>query len=86
MLAYSVDTVSRRLYTIYIKDLETGLLLNETIAGTSGNLVWASDNATLFYGMKDESLRPYKIFRHRVGTPASDNPTQIGRASCRERV
>lgn len=67
LLAYSVDTVSRRLYTIYFKDLETGILLNDTITGTSGNLVWASDNATLFYGMKDESLRPYKIFRHRLG-------------------
>ncbi len=73
LLAYSVDTVSRRLYTIYIKDLETGLLLNETIANTSGNLVWASDNTTLFYGMKDKSLRPYKIFRHRVGTPAPND-------------
>ena len=72
-LAYSVDTVSRRIYTVYVKDLATGELVGEPIVGTSGNIVWASDNQTLFYGVKDESLRPYKIMRHRLGTKASED-------------
>jgi oligopeptidase B len=73
LLAYSVDTVSRRIYSVYVKDLETGELMDEPITGTSGNLVWASDNKTLFYGVKDETLRPCKIMRHRLGSPATDD-------------
>ncbi|MCQ2319761.1 MAG: S9 family peptidase [Bacteroidales bacterium] len=68
LLAYSVDTISRRIYTIYVKDLETGETHEEAIPNTSGNVVWASDNQTLFYGVKDEALRPCKIFRHKLGT------------------
>ena len=73
LLAYSVDTVSRRLYTVYVKNLETGELVDEPIPNTSGNVVWASDNATLFYGVKDETLRPCKIMRHRLGTAAAED-------------
>lgn len=73
LLAYSVDTVSRRIYTVYVKDLETGKLVGEPIENTSGNLVWASDNKTLFYGVKDEALRPCKIMRHRLGTAVADD-------------
>ena len=73
LLAYSVDTVGRRIYTAYIKNLDTGELVGESIPGTSGNLVWAGDNVTLFYGVKDETLRPCKIMRHRLGTPVADD-------------
>lgn len=73
LLAYSVDTVSRRIYTAYLKNLDTGELVGESIPGTSGNLVWAGDNVTLFYGVKDETLRPCKIMRHRLGTPVADD-------------
>ena len=73
LLAYSVDTVSRRIYTVYVKDLEMGELVGEPIANTSGNIVWASDHKTLFYGVKDEALRPCKIMRHRLGTTVADD-------------
>lgn len=75
LLAFSVDTVSRRIYTVYVKDLATGELVGEPIMGTSGNVVWASDNQTLFYGVKDETLRPCKIMRHRLGTNPKDDVT-----------
>ena len=75
LLAYSVDTVSRRIYTVYVKDLTTGELVGEPIMGTSGNVVWASDNQTLFYGVKDETLRPCKIMRHPLGTNPKDDVT-----------
>lgn len=68
LLAYSVDTVSRRIYTIYVKDLQTGEVMTDLIRNTSGNLCWASDNKTLFYSTKDESLRTDKIWRHTLGT------------------
>ena len=73
LLAYTVDTVSRRIYTLYVKDLETGELVGEPITGTSGNVVWASDNQILFYGVKDETLRPCKIMRHCLGTSSDDD-------------
>lgn len=73
LLAYSVDAVSRRIYTVFVKDLETEKLVGEPIENTSGNVVWASDNQTLFYGVKDETLRPFKIMRHRLDTHPNDD-------------
>lgn len=73
LLAYSADTVSRRKYTIYIKDLTTGELLEDTIPNTTGNVVWANDNKTLFYTVKDESLRPYRIYKHTIGHSAKND-------------
>lgn len=73
MIAFSEDTLSRRIYTIRFKDLETGEILEERIPNTSGNFVWANDNQTGFYSVKDASLRSYKIFRHRLGTDASED-------------
>ncbi len=73
MIAFSEDTLSRRIYTIRFKDLETGEIMEERIPNTSGNFVWANDNQTGFYSVKDESLRSYKIFRHRLGTDASED-------------
>ena len=67
ILSYGVDTVSRRIYTIYFKNLETGEDLGNPIPNTTGRAVWANDNKTTFYSTKDETLRSYKIFRHRLG-------------------
>ncbi|MFM9949033.1 MAG: S9 family peptidase [Saprospiraceae bacterium] len=71
ILAYGEDTLSRRIYTIRFKDLETGKMLKDVIPNTSGGAVWANDNQTIFYSVKDASLRPYKIFKHKLGTPAT---------------
>lgn len=66
LLAYSVDTVSRRQYTIYVKDLSTDEIYPQDIPNTSGNMAWGNDNKTLFYSVKDETLRPYKVMRHNI--------------------
>ena len=68
MLAFSIDTVSRRKYTIKIKNLSTDEILDDTIRNTTGEVVWANDNKTLFYVKRDRSLRAYKIFKHILGT------------------
>lgn len=73
MLVYSVDTVSRRKYTLHFKNLETGKVYEESIPNTSGNVSWANDNRTVFYAMRDETLRPYKIFKHKLGVPVADD-------------
>ena len=79
MLAYSVDTVSRRQYDIYFKGLESiedercKELTDEVIRNTTGNMVWANDNETVFYSVKDESLRSCKIMRHKLNTSPDDD-------------
>ncbi len=72
-LAYGVDTVSRRIYTIHFKNLKTGETLPLSIPNTTGSATWANDNKTLFYQVKDEALRSYKIFRHQLGTNAEND-------------
>ena len=74
LAAYSIDTVSRRLYTIKIKNLETGEFLNDCIDNTSGNFAWGNDNTTLFYTNRDsETLRNDKIYKHILGTNSKDD-------------
>ncbi|MEO0732083.1 MAG: S9 family peptidase [Bacteroidota bacterium] len=72
-LAYGEDTVSRRIYTIHVKDLVTGQHLPDQIPNTTGGSVWSADGQYLFYSVKDEALRPYKIMRHRLGTAPQDD-------------
>ncbi|MCG7556290.1 S9 family peptidase [Pseudoalteromonas sp. Of11M-6] len=72
LLAFAEDTVSRRIYTIRIKDLTTGKLLDDTIEGASGPIVWANDNKTIYYIKKDPvTLLGYQVFRHTLGTAQS---------------
>jgi oligopeptidase B len=73
IVAYSADTLSRRIYAIHFKDLVTGATLEDAIPNTSGNFSWASDNRTLYYSVKDETLRPYRIYRHKLGTGADED-------------
>ncbi len=74
LLAYAVDTVSRRLYDQHFKDLESGQVLADEIPNTLGVVAWANDNRTVFYTLKDTTtLRPYKVMKHRLGTPASED-------------
>ena len=69
LVSFGVDTLSRRKYTLYIKDLETGKIFDESIPLTTGGSTWANDNKTLFYTHKDEqTLRSDKIYRHVLGT------------------
>lgn len=73
LLAFAEDTLSRRIYAIRFKNLETGEWLEDRIPGTTGNVVWANDNNTVFYSTRDEALRSFKIFKHVLGTPASED-------------
>jgi oligopeptidase B len=74
MAAFSTDTVSRRKYTVQIKNLETGEVLKDKIENTTGSATWANDNETLFYTMKDEvTLRSHKIFKHKLGSDSKND-------------
>jgi oligopeptidase B len=72
LMCYGIDEVSRRIYTVFFKDLRTGELLSDKLEGTSGTGTWASDNKTVFYTKKDpQTLRDHQIWRHVLGTPQS---------------
>lgn len=74
LLVYGIDTVSRRQYSLYIKNLETGELLNDVLSNTTGGATWASDNQTLFYTVKDPvTLRSNRIYKHKLGTPQNED-------------
>ncbi len=73
-VAFGVDLVSRRQYTIQIKNLETNEILPEKILNTSGGATWANDNKTIFYVKNDvKTLRSDKIYRHTINTPSSND-------------
>jgi oligopeptidase B len=88
LIVFGVDEVSRRQYTIHIKNLETGKLLNDSITNTTGDACWANDNKAFFYTVNNEvTLLTEKIKRHTLGTDAStdvqvydetDNTNYIG--------
>jgi len=74
LLAYGVDLVSRREYTLYVKDLTTGKLLDDKIENTTGGATWANDNKTLFYTKQDpQTLRSYQIYKHILGAEQKDD-------------
>lgn len=74
LLAYGEDLVSRREYTLYFKNLETGEMLDDKIERTTGGATWANDNKTVFYAVKDPlTLRSHRIYRHVLGTPQSSD-------------
>ncbi len=73
LLAYAVDTQGRRFYTVFFKDLRSGLLLDNKIENVTGNLVWAQDNETVFYTAQNfETLRSEKIYRYNIRTRKTD--------------
>ena len=73
-LAYGVDTLSRRLYEIHFKNLETGEVLETTIPNSSGSVAWANDNKTVFYTSKNEiTLLGEKIRRHKMDSDSSND-------------
>ncbi len=74
LVAFGTDTVSRRKYTIRIKNLETGEIYKEEIKNTTGGSTWANDNKTLYYTKKDpQTLRSYRIYKHILGTDPKED-------------
>ncbi len=74
MIAFSVDTVGRRIYTLYFKNLTTGEILEEQIPNTTSSVTWAEDGKHFFYVRQDlETLRWDRVYRHVLGSdPAED--------------
>ncbi|WP_338408691.1 S9 family peptidase [uncultured Flavobacterium sp.] len=74
LASFSLDTVGRRIYTIQVKNLQTGKILSDKIEKVTGSAVWANDNKTIFYSSQNETtLRSDKIFKHKLETNQADD-------------
>ena len=67
LLAWSADVAGSELYTIRVRDLESGRDLSDELRATSGEVVWCTDSATFYYVEVDENHRPSRVRRHCLG-------------------
>ena len=73
-LAYSLDTAGDEIYQLFVKDLASGAVSALPFADCDGSLTWANDSQTLFFATLDDTHRPHRLFRHRLG---EDGATQV---------
>ncbi len=73
LLTYSVDTTGAEVYTLFFLDLTTGQLYPDNIPETYYSLAWSQDSQTVFYTQVDAAHRPFKLFRHTLGSPVTDD-------------
>ncbi|GGF52795.1 oligopeptidase B [Azorhizobium oxalatiphilum] len=72
-LAFSADEAGSELFTLRIRDVATAENLGDVIIDTTGDILWGTDNATLYYIRRDAEHRPSLVYRHLIGTdPATD--------------
>jgi oligopeptidase B len=71
-LAYTLDYTGFRDYTLFVKDLAAGALLPDRAEKVS-SVAWAADGRTIFYVTDDPAKRPYRLHRHRLGTPIAED-------------
>ncbi|GAA1488628.1 S9 family peptidase [Brachybacterium sacelli] len=70
LLAYAVDTAGDERFTIRIKHLASGKILDESVTGAGYGIAFSTDQRWLFYARVDDAWRQHQIWRHRIGTPA----------------
>ena len=73
LLAFSTDVAGDERYLLRVKDLRTGELLPDEVPDTFYSTTWSLDATTVFYVTVDDAWRPYKVWRHRLGTPVADD-------------
>jgi oligopeptidase B len=73
LLAYSIDTSGYEAYDLVVKDLASGAMLADRIPDVV-EVVWATDGKTVFYSKRDAARRPYRLYRHVLGSDPSSDP------------
>ncbi|MGO2994188.1 MAG: S9 family peptidase [Brachybacterium alimentarium] len=77
LLAYAVDTAGDERFTLVVKDIASGEVLDETVTGTGYGLAFSTDQQWLFYARVDDAWRQHQIWRHRIGAPAETDELVI---------
>jgi len=72
-IAYAVDVEGDERFALRIKEIETGEVIDEAVQEIGYGAVWSLDGQYLFYTRVDESWRPHQVWRHAVGTEATDD-------------
>ena len=67
LLAYSLDRSGDEIYQLFVKDLGSGAVTTLPFSDADGSLTWANDSQTLFFTTLDDTHRPHRLFRHRLG-------------------
>jgi len=73
MMGYSLDESGYETYKATFKDLKTGKLLDDKLPDMTGSIKWGRDNKTVFYAVHDGAHRPFKLYKHVMGTDPSDD-------------
>jgi oligopeptidase B len=72
LLAYSLDTTGDEVYTLYVKDLANDAVTELPFEDCDGSMTWANDSQTLFFAELDDTHRPWRLMRHRLGQDGAD--------------
>jgi oligopeptidase B len=86
LLAYSTDFSGDERFTLRVRDLGTGQDLSDEVPNTFYGCAWSLDGSSLFYVTVDDAWRPYRVWRHAIGTPASDDVIVLEEADEKFRV
>ena len=73
LMVFGTDTNGSEYYTLRVRELATGGMLDDVIPNTSGGAVWAKDSRTFYYMRLDDNHRPLYVYRHTLGTPVEDD-------------
>jgi len=67
LLAYTLDFNGSESYTIFVKDLKTGKIIDATIEDSTGSIEWGPDDASFYYGKRDHTQRPFQVYLYQLG-------------------
>ncbi len=73
LLAYSTDTAGDERFVLRVKDLDSGAMLADEVPDTHYSVTWSRDGSTVFYTTVDDAWRPFKVWRHSLGSPVSSD-------------
>lgn len=71
-LAYSLDTSGEETYRLFVKELNSGDVVQLPFEDCDGSMTWANDSQTLFFGELDDTHRPHKLYRHTLGSAQAE--------------
>ncbi|MFF7708255.1 prolyl oligopeptidase family serine peptidase [Pseudomonas sp. NPDC007930] len=66
-LAYSLDTSGDETYQLFVKELASGAITALPFEDCDGSMTWANDSQTLFFASLDDTHRPFRLHRYRLG-------------------
>jgi oligopeptidase B len=73
ILAYAVDYSGKELHQLRFRDVRTGEDLDDQLEGVYYGSAWSADSRSFFYVRPDGAMRPFQVWRHRLGTPEDDD-------------